>query len=106
MKARSWQGFNEGAILVRPGKGTMHLGPHFDTRHIAINPDSKYTATANHNGDDGVKIWNTETGRLLLASSIWRGLLGIVQPRWKLAVRRQIKRPLHARGELLETAYI
>ncbi len=74
------QGSHEGAILVRPGKRTMHLGPHFDARHIAISPDGKYAATANHNGTDGVKIWNTETGRLLLRLPFGAGCSALFSP--------------------------
>jgi WD40 repeat protein/Tfp pilus assembly protein PilF len=55
-----------GAFLVRPGKGITLLGPHADCRNVAISPDGKYAATSNHLGDVGIKIWETDTGKLVV----------------------------------------
>ncbi len=55
-----------GANVVRPGKCTTFLGPQPDTRHVAISPNGKYAATGSHSGDEGVGVWDTETGRLLV----------------------------------------
>ncbi len=59
------QSMRLGANVVRPGKGTTFLGPQPDTRCVAISPDGKYAATGSHLGDEGIGVWDTETGRLL-----------------------------------------
>ncbi len=60
------QGAFLGAFLMRPAKGKLFLGPHADTRGIALSPDGKYAVTGNHSGDEGVKVWDAETGRMLV----------------------------------------
>ncbi len=55
-----------GANVVRPGKCITFLGPQHDTRGVAISPNGKYAATCSHSGDEGVKVWDTETGQLLV----------------------------------------
>jgi WD40 repeat protein/Flp pilus assembly protein TadD len=60
------QAARDGAYLVRPGKSTTHLRPHADARHITISPDGRYAATGNHGGEEGIKIWDAETGQLLV----------------------------------------
>jgi WD40 repeat protein len=55
-----------GAYLVRPGKGILFIGPHADGRFIHISSDGKYAVTGNHGSDEGAKVWNTETGQLLI----------------------------------------
>jgi WD40 repeat protein/tetratricopeptide (TPR) repeat protein len=60
------QAAGDGAILVRPGKRPIHLGTHADARHITISPGGEYAATGDHNSDEGIKIWDIETGQPLM----------------------------------------
>jgi serine/threonine protein kinase/WD40 repeat protein len=69
-----------GAVLLRPGNGVIRLEPHADARHISISPDGKYAATGNHNGDDGVKVWDTATGQLLARFAVGGGCGGRFSP--------------------------
>jgi WD40 repeat protein len=59
------QATGSGALLVRPGKGTLRLGPHRGAQHIAISPDGNYAATGINGGEEGVKLWDVKTRRLL-----------------------------------------
>jgi eukaryotic-like serine/threonine-protein kinase len=74
------QATRAGAILLQPGKGPMFLGPHADARHITISPDGKYAATGNHNGEAGVMIWDTETGKRLVHLPLGASCGGMFSP--------------------------
>jgi hypothetical protein len=82
------QADGDGAFLVRSGRGVTHLGPHADGRHVAVSPDGKYVATGNHDGNEGVKVWDAETGRLLVRIPVGSYCGGLFSPdgRW-LAVQ-------------------
>jgi serine/threonine protein kinase/WD40 repeat protein/Tfp pilus assembly protein PilF len=60
------QAAGNGAFVLRPDKSPLFLGPHADVRGVSLSPDGKYAATGTHNGDQGVKVWDTQTGRLLV----------------------------------------
>ena len=75
-----------GAYLVRPGKSILFAGPHADTRGIAISPDGKYAATTSHSGDEGVKVWDTETGQLLVRFPVGGGTAAAFSPDGKWLV--------------------
>jgi serine/threonine protein kinase/WD40 repeat protein len=59
------QAMGNGALLVRPGKGTAFLGPHGGAQHVAISPDGSLAATGINGGEEGVKVWDTKTRRLV-----------------------------------------
>jgi eukaryotic-like serine/threonine-protein kinase len=59
------QANGRGALLVRPGKGTLFLGPHGAAQHIAISPNGDYAITGINDGEQGVKLWDIRTRRLL-----------------------------------------
>jgi len=46
-----------------PGR-IIRLGPHPDTRYIAVSPNGQWVATGSHNGT-GCKVWDAHTGKLL-----------------------------------------
>jgi WD40 repeat protein len=57
----------QGAVVMhrdRPGRWRP-LGPHPDTRSVAVSPDGRWVATGTH-GDRGtrVKVWDARAGRL------------------------------------------
>jgi serine/threonine protein kinase/WD40 repeat protein/tetratricopeptide (TPR) repeat protein len=54
-----------GALLVRPGKGTVFVGPHRAAQHVTISPDGRYAATGINDGEEGVKVWDVRARRLL-----------------------------------------
>jgi hypothetical protein len=60
------QAAGSGAFVLRPGKSTKFLGPHADGRHVSISPDGRYVATGNHHGEEGVKVWDCQTGKLII----------------------------------------
>jgi eukaryotic-like serine/threonine-protein kinase len=49
--------------LDRPEQ-PIRLGPHNDTRRVAVSADGKWVATGSH-FHGGVKIWDAENGRLI-----------------------------------------
>jgi WD40 repeat protein len=59
------------------------LGPHGDTRSVAVSPDGKWVATGSHTGPN-VKIWDTTTGKLAheLVLEIMNGVLFSPDGRW------------------------
>jgi WD40 repeat protein len=59
------QATGDGAFLVRAGHAIKYVGPHADARRVAISPDGKFAATANHDNDTGVMVWDTNTGQLI-----------------------------------------
>jgi WD40 repeat protein len=62
-----------GAFLVRPVRGITFLGPHPNENSIGISPDGKYAVTGNHHGDEGIKVWDTETGQMLVRFPLVNG---------------------------------
>jgi Tfp pilus assembly protein PilF len=54
-----------GALVFRPGKWSRTLGPHPGAVGVAISPDGRYAATGNLHGNEGLKVWDTETGQLV-----------------------------------------
>jgi serine/threonine protein kinase/WD40 repeat protein/Tfp pilus assembly protein PilF len=69
-----------GALLVRPGNGTVFLGPHGAAQHIAISPNGKYAATGINDGEEGVKIWDTRTRSLLVHLPLGKACGGLFSP--------------------------
>ncbi|HTU21669.1 MAG TPA: protein kinase [Gemmataceae bacterium] len=69
-----------GAFVVRPNQSPLFLGPHTDTRGIRLSSDGKYAATGTHNGDDGVKVWDAETGQLLVRFAVGGLANGVFSP--------------------------
>jgi WD40 repeat protein len=78
------QATRNGALLVRPGKGSTFLGPHGGAQHIAISPDGRYAATGINGGEEGVKLWDTNTGRLIKQFPVGSLCGGVFSPdgRW------------------------
>jgi serine/threonine protein kinase/WD40 repeat protein len=74
----------DGALLVRRGKGAVLLGPHGAAQHLAISPDGTYAATGINDGEEGVKVWDTRTRRLLAHLPLGRHCGGLFSPdgRW------------------------
>jgi serine/threonine protein kinase/WD40 repeat protein len=55
-----------GAVMIRtddPEK-PVKLGPHDDTRFVAVSPDGRWVATGSHGESQEVKVWNAETSNL------------------------------------------
>ncbi|HZU36495.1 MAG TPA: serine/threonine-protein kinase, partial [Gemmataceae bacterium] len=73
-----------GATLVKPGKALVFLGPHGAAQHIGIGPDGQYVTTGINDGEEGVKLWETATGRLLRTFPMGRHCGGDFSPdgRW------------------------
>jgi WD40 repeat protein len=73
-----------GALLVRPDKGLVFLGPHGAAQHIAISPDGHYAATGINDGEAGVKLWDIRTRRLVKTFPVGRLCGGTFSPdgRW------------------------
>jgi len=69
-----------GALLVRRGKPTVLLSPHGGGQHIAISPNGNYAATGVNDGEQGVKLWDTKTGRLLVHFPMGRQCGGLFSP--------------------------
>jgi tetratricopeptide (TPR) repeat protein len=59
------QARGDGAVLVRPGKSPTFVGPHGGAQKVAVSPDGKYVATSINDGEEGVKVWDAETRRLV-----------------------------------------
>ncbi len=78
------QATGRGALLVRPGQGLVFLGPHGAAQHIAISPDGRYAATGINDGEEGVKLWDIATRRLLKTFPVGRHCDGRFSPdgRW------------------------
>jgi WD40 repeat protein len=59
------------------------LGPHGDTRSVAVSPDGKWVATGSHLGPN-VKIWDSATGKLVheLVLEIMNGVYFSPDGRW------------------------
>jgi eukaryotic-like serine/threonine-protein kinase len=78
------QATGNGALLVRPGKGAAFLGPHGGAQHIAISSDGRYAATGINDGEEGVKVWDTKTRRLLVHFAVGSHCNGKFSPdgRW------------------------
>jgi WD40 repeat protein len=57
---------NEGALLVDAGNPGIDrwLRPHRDVRFVAVSPDGRWVVTGS-NGGDGLRLWETSTGRLV-----------------------------------------
>jgi serine/threonine protein kinase/WD40 repeat protein len=59
-------GFNGAFVLHRDRpKQAIWLGPQRDVRCACASPDGRFVATATFGGDGGVKIWETERGRVV-----------------------------------------
>jgi WD40 repeat protein len=43
----------------------IRLGPQADVRYVAISPDGRFVATGSHGHAGGLKVWETERGRLV-----------------------------------------
>ena len=41
------------------------LRPHLDVRFIAISPDGRWVVTGTFSGNDGMKLWDAQTGQLV-----------------------------------------
>jgi serine/threonine protein kinase/WD40 repeat protein/tetratricopeptide (TPR) repeat protein len=39
------------------------LEPHYDARYTAVSPDGRWVATGSHTKEQGVRIWEAESGR-------------------------------------------
>jgi tetratricopeptide (TPR) repeat protein len=78
------QATGSGALLVRPGQRTSFLGPHGGAQHVAISPDGTYAATGINAGEEGVKIWDTKTRRLVVHFPMGKLCGGLFSPdgRW------------------------
>jgi eukaryotic-like serine/threonine-protein kinase len=78
------QATGRGALLVRPGKGLVFLGPHGSAQHIGISPDGRYAVTGINDGEEGVKLWDTKTRRLLKTFPMGHSCSGGFSPdgRW------------------------
>ncbi len=79
------QATGNGAMLVRPGKGALFLAPHAGSKNVAVSPDGKYVATGINDGEDGVKVWDTETQRPEITFFMGRFCEGTVQSGWPVA---------------------
>ncbi|MGH7172371.1 MAG: hypothetical protein ACRELG_19005 [Gemmataceae bacterium] len=66
--------------MRRLSKGVVYLGSHVDVRGIGVSPDGKYAVTGTRNGDEGVKVWDTDTGQLLVQFSTGGLVGGIFSP--------------------------
>ena len=55
-----------GAIVLRKDDPDhpIPLGPHEDTRYVAVSPDGRWVATGSHGRSPEVKVWDSATGRL------------------------------------------
>jgi WD40 repeat protein len=63
--AQAW-GRDGAAVLHRDRPAQpLHLREQSDVRSVAMNPDGRFVATGSHNTEDGLKIWDTEHGRLV-----------------------------------------
>jgi serine/threonine protein kinase/WD40 repeat protein/tetratricopeptide (TPR) repeat protein len=78
------QATGNGALLVRPGKRAVFLGPHGGAQHISISPDGTYAATGINDGEEGVKLWHTQTRRLLVHFPLGRCSGGVFSPDGRL----------------------
>jgi serine/threonine protein kinase/WD40 repeat protein len=74
------QANHRGALLVRPGKGLAFLGPHGAAQHIIISPNGRYAVTGINDGEEGVKLWDTRTRRLLKVFPMGRHCCGRFSP--------------------------
>ena len=59
--------FNDGGLVfdARNPRRARWLRPHRDVRQIAMSPDGRWVVTGTHGGNDGMKLWDTLTGRLI-----------------------------------------
>jgi serine/threonine protein kinase/WD40 repeat protein len=78
------QATGDGILLVRPGKPAAHLGPHEGAQHISISPDGNYAVSGINDGEEGVKLWNLTTRRLITTFPVGRMCGGSFSPdgRW------------------------
>ncbi len=77
-----------GALLVRPGKNTVVVGPHKGTVNVHLSLDGMYLSTGVNDGEEKLKVWNTRTLRLVASFPAGRHCLGNFSSdgRW-LAIR-------------------
>jgi serine/threonine protein kinase/WD40 repeat protein len=61
------QPFKSGALVLhrdRPERA-RRLGPQRDVRYTSISPDGRFVATGSHGGEAGLKVWETEHGKVV-----------------------------------------
>jgi WD40 repeat protein len=51
----------DGAFVLRRGQPLLTLGPHKDSRRIAVSPDGRWVATTSHSFAD-IRIWDLQAG--------------------------------------------
>jgi tetratricopeptide (TPR) repeat protein len=59
--------YNDGGLVfdARNPRRAQWLRPHRDVRHITVSPEGRWVVTGTHSGNDGMKLWDARTGRLV-----------------------------------------